>query len=49
VIGSSSAAVEPDAPLADLAQPSHSNVVSHLSHAAGDVDSAFARADNVVR
>jgi carbon-monoxide dehydrogenase large subunit len=40
--------VEPDAPLANLAQPSHSNIVSHLSHAAGDVESAFARADRVV-
>lgn len=47
-IGSVTAAIEPLAPLADTAQPAHSNVVFHYSQVAGDIEGAFAQADHIV-
>src|SRR5579871_231281 len=48
-IGSVTVAIEADAPLADTALPRESNVVFHYSQVAGDIDSAFAQADRVIR
>jgi carbon-monoxide dehydrogenase large subunit len=47
-VGSVTAAIEADAPLADTAQPGQSNVVFHHSQVAGDIDSACAKADRMV-
>jgi carbon-monoxide dehydrogenase large subunit len=48
-VASVSAAAEADAPLVDLTQREHSNIVFRMTNASGDVDDAFSRADPVIR